>query len=181
MTVAQWMAGMVAVAWALAACSSTDSDSSGAAGTGAQAGSGAAAGAGGSAAGAAGAADSRAQAATYARDDLPCTQDSDCCVVFDSCLAQGYLVAASDKTVVSGLLAAADRSACVNCIPPPIEAWCNAGICKAVKITCTNSFPSDAMQSHCGKVSSLPSDCTTGQDAPGLQPPGLQPQTILGC
>jgi hypothetical protein len=163
MRTGQWIAGIGALAWTLAACASSDSGSGGAAGSAGSAG------------------DKRTQAATYARDDLSCIQDADCCVVFDSCRAQGYLVAAADKTVVSGLLGSAEDSSCLKCIPPMIQAWCDAGVCRAAKITCTGSLPSEAMQTHCGKMPSLPTDCTTPQDAPGLQPPGLQPQTILGC
>lgn len=138
-------------------------------------------GAAGGAAGAAGSGDARDRAKTYARDIISCGQDSECCVVFDMCRNEGYLVAAADQQTVKDLLAKADQSLCTNCIPPPVQAWCNMGTCKAVKTTCTSgTLVNDAMHDHCGKVA-LPAGCSAPQSHGGLPFPGLQPETILGC
>ena len=192
-------AGLV---WALAACTSETSPlgsgdepdgaaagAAGSAGTTASAGtggvggvdSGSTGGSAGSAAGAAGTADTRVEARTYARDDLSCTQDSDCCVVFDYCVSQGYLVAAIDQAHVAELLKDAPQDKCNLCIPPPIQASCDSGICKAVKISCTGSdMLGDATKNHCGKVT-LPAGCTVPQFDLGLDFPGLGLETIIGC
>lgn len=187
MTTSTRLIGMMALVL-LAACGSDDEGSTpgsaGSAGSSGSAGAAGTSGASGAAgtSGAAGAAgDARAQAALFAREDLACTQDADCCVVFDMCVNEGYLVAAKDKDAVKGLLDSAPDDMCTNCIPPAIQVSCGAsGFCVAGKIECTSStFLQEGMADHCGKLT-LPSDCSVKTQTVDWDP-GLQTQTILGC
>jgi len=131
--------------------------------------------------GSAGTGNPRTQAAAFAREDIKCTQDSDCCVVFDGCTAEGYVVGATDQSAVRTLLTSAPADMCVNCIPPAVQVSCGPnGTCIGQKIQCTDGLLEDAIKDHCGKVT-LETGCTVKtQD---LQPwdPGLQVETILGC
>lgn len=173
MRTATRLIGVMALAL-LAACSSDDDGST--PGTGGSAGASDSAGTAGSAGG-----DARAQAALFAREDLACTQDSDCCVVFDMCVNEGYLVAAKDKDAVKALLDSAPDDMCTNCIPPAIQVSCGtSGFCVAGKVSCTSSsFFQEGMADHCGKLT-LPADCSVKTQTVDWNP-GMQTQKILGC
>ena len=171
------------------ACSSSDSEPTPATGgsggsTGGSGGSatGGAAGSstGGSATGGA-AGNARTQAAALARDDIPCVQDADCCVVFDMCQNTGYVVASGDNTATSTLLSGAPQDGCTNCIPPAIQVSCGAnGFCTGVKVECVGSMFQEGMQDHCGALT-LPAECAV---VPPKAPPisgGYIPHVILGC
>jgi len=121
--------------------------------------------------------DPRSQATTLARDDLPCTTDADCCVVFDTCMNDGYVVASKDKNNVTSLLASADKSRCTACIPPPTQVSCGpSGFCVGVKIECTSGFFSEGSKDHCGKLT-LPTGCTEKKSGTV----GPVTKTVLHC
>ncbi len=180
---------------ALVSCGSDDSSSTGG-GTGGAAATGGAAGTGGATAtggaagmagasgtgGAAGSAsDPRALAASLATDTIHCTQDSDCCVVFDMCRNEGYVVSSTDKAQVAGLLGSAPKDMCTGCIPPAIQVSCGAsGFCTGVKVDCASSLFNDGMTDHCGSLN-LPAGCSVVTQSGPLDPPGLTPKVILGC
>lgn len=123
--------------------------------------------------------DPRAEAAAFARNDIPCTTDADCCVVFDLCLNDGYVVAAKDKDKVASLVASADKSRCTACIPPSTEVSCApTGFCTGAKVECTGSFFSDGAKNHCGKLT-LPTGCTVKPASTSA--PGPDTKTITHC
>jgi len=134
---------------AFAACSKSSESTSG--GTG---------GAGGQSA-----AQFRSEAAALARDDIPCQTDADCCVVFDNCWDDGYVVGASDKDHAADLLAQAAAAeeaeqGCLACIPPAIQVRCSAN-----KVCIAEAFSScdweAGMQDHCGELT-VPNGCGGG-------------------
>ncbi len=151
----------------LVACSGTDvpvgdagggasgNTSGGAAGMPAAAGSGAVAGSATSGAGGA-PQDPRSQALSYASKDIPCSVDSDCCVVVDMCLDTGYLVGQNDRDTVRGLLDGASMDRCLACIPPPVQVTCEAGKCLANLVTddstASNEVRGQLRSDHCGSL-----------------------------
>src|SRR4051794_5357420 len=73
--------------------------------------------------------DPRIKAGTYARDNIPCTVDTDCCVVLDQCYEQALVVSAGDKDAVRSLLNGADMGRCSLCVLPLVQASCTQGKC----------------------------------------------------
>jgi hypothetical protein len=125
--------------------------------------------------------DQRAEALSYAREDIACTKDSDCCVVFDMCLNRGYVVGAADQATVANLIATADQTTCNRCMPPPVEISCGAsGFCVGTKLGCGHG--STASANHCGKVTTVDGGCPTAAPL-SIEPtaPGKKPQTVIGC
>jgi hypothetical protein len=124
--------------------------------------------------------EARQLASALARDDLSCTTDADCCVVFDLCINDGYIVSAKDKDKVAALLATADPSDCNFCEPPPTQVSCAAtGFCTGVKVDCTgSSLFKDGMKNHCGTLA-LPAGCAAKTASIGA--PGLGPKKVLHC
>ena len=94
---------------------------------------------------------SREEAASYASTEIPCSADSDCCVVVDRCMATGYLVAAPDRDTVRQLLDGASMDPCVGCISPSVEVQCEQSRCVA-KIIESSSAPDESRQDHCGSL-----------------------------
>jgi hypothetical protein len=97
----------------------------------------------------------REQAATYARSDIACTVDSDCCVVVDNCLDTGYLVAATDRDQVRALLDGASMDRCLACIPPSVQIACEASRCVAKIVSNDDPKtppPDELRQDHCGSL-----------------------------
>jgi hypothetical protein len=124
--------------------------------------------------------DPRTEATALARDDLPCTSDADCCVVFDGCLNDAYVVSAKDKDKVASLLASADKSRCTGCIAPSTQVSCGpSGYCVGAKIECTGSLFSAGEVNHCGKLA-LPAGCAP-KAAAGGPAPAPATKTILHC
>ena len=140
-----------------------------------------------------------AEARGYAGDQIACQQDTDCCVVFDHCLASGYIVSATDQSTVRSLLdqAAASLSVeCAGCMTPAVQVVCGQdGFCTGEPIYCTQTDPFDlhATSDHCGSLT-LPPDCdgvgaggTGGAGGAGgagggqfHAPPGSSPK-IIDC
>jgi hypothetical protein len=130
------------------------------------------------------AADTRAQALAYATDNLPCTSEADCCVVFDGCKGKGLIVAAKDQTKVAELLAASPKDMCVGCVPPYVQIKCVSNACSAVSISSgSGANVADGapfIKDHCGTIP-LPTGWTEPQSIPGGYDPGLNPAKVLGC
>jgi hypothetical protein len=128
--------------------------------------------------------DARTQALSYARDDLPCTTEADCCVVFDGCRATGLIVAAADKDKVSSLLASASNDSCLLCIAPAVQVKCEAGKCTGVEVEPGSGADMDAGESfrknHCGTMS-LPAGWSEKTQSVPSSPPGWSPSKVIGC
>jgi hypothetical protein len=121
------------------------------------------------------------QAYAYAKGDLSCTADTDCCVVIDGCLNEGLVVTAAEQAKVASLLAEFDQNAmthpsagneCNGCIVPPVQVACVHGQCVG---TMVDMFSPDGgvpdltpfYKNHCGSLPNAPETKMTG--------------TILGC
>ena len=110
--------------------------------------------------------DPRSLAQGYARDDLTCTKDDECCIVFDGCLTEGLVVAAKDRTAVADLLARASKDTCTSCLNPALQARCQAGYCTGKYLqegssdagTCDFSSLQTFMTDHCGLLT-VPAGC----------------------
>ena len=124
-------------------------------------------------------ADPRQQVASLARDDIACTSDADCCVVFDTCMNDGYVVSARDEVEAASLLASADQSRCTACIPPATQVSCGpTGFCMGAKIECSGTLFQGGMKNHCGALA-IPAECAL-QPA-FLRTPAPAAKTILHC
>ena len=124
--------------------------------------------------------DARSRVLQYARDDLACTTDADCCVVFDQCRNQGYLVSAADQQKAADLIASADDSSCTACITPPVDVRCGeAGYCVAERINCVSDPVASA--DHCGAVAASNGDCSVAAQALGSISAPRQTETVIGC
>jgi hypothetical protein len=119
----------------------------------------------------------RAAARTYARDDIACTKDSDCCAVHDPCLVQWYIVGVADKDTVASILGEADWLAgCSPCSTPDVEVSCGpAGFCVGQEL-CEGYY---ALGNHCGRVN-VAGVCTLAPQNLSA-PPGRHLELMLGC
>jgi hypothetical protein len=127
--------------------------------------------------------DARAQALAYATDNLPCTSEADCCVVFDGCRATSLIVAAVDKDKVASLLATASKDMCVGCIAPAVQVKCVSGKCSGVELIAGSGAGlvagEPARVDHCGAVV-VPTGWSEKQSVFD-PPPGLSPAKTIGC
>ena len=109
-----------------------------------------------------GAGNTRDQARSYALDNLSCSGDADCCVVFDGCMTEGLIVQAKDKDKVADLLAQAPKDMCTACMNPPLQARCEKSVCTGKIIqegaTCDWSGLQPFVTDHCGSVT-VPTGC----------------------
>jgi len=98
------------------------------------------------------------------KENIPCTENSDCCVVINGCLAEGQIVHASDyaKAQVAWPYCPYE---CLECLPPNIDVACVDGICVGEEAEWTGEMVSGT--SHCG-VDEEPLTIT-------------QPATAFGC
>jgi hypothetical protein len=78
-------------------------------------------------------------------DNIPCTTDSDCCVVTDSCRSAAYVVHAGDQVKMPS-------TACNLCIVPAVQVWCKAGVCQSGELHNLSSDTAPFMQDHCGSL-----------------------------
>jgi hypothetical protein len=88
-------------------------------------------------------------AADYARDDIACASDADCCVVIDGCHAVGLVVSASDQRMVRQLLDTepVEETECLRCI----QVSCENAVCVGTSIEGTDFLDTLAVD-HCGTV-----------------------------
>jgi hypothetical protein len=122
--------------------------------------------------------DPRVTARSYAREDIPCTNDSDCCTVVDSCLSQTYVVGVADQDAVTRLVAEANRlgtAGCNFCIAPSVAVSCApTGFCVGAIDACGSPV------AHCGNGGRQDGGACTAQPLNVSRPP-THGQTILGC
>lgn len=125
-------------------------------------------------------ASSREQARSYARGNVPCVTDSDCCVVIDRCINQALVVRSTDKDKVAALVSQPDPAGCTGCLLPAVQVACVSGQCVG---TLVNEFSSDAgvdaavymslTTDHCGSIA--------GVSAKNVPLSDLRAEAILGC
>ena len=118
----------------------------------------------------------RAEALAYARDDIPCKTDTDCCTVTDMCLNQVYVVSAANQATVQQLITEADRTTVCNmCIYPNVAVGCGpAGVCVGRVDNCAVSGAN-----FCG--STMRAGCTSQPASVKPKSPGEHVQVVLGC
>jgi hypothetical protein len=128
------------------------------------------------------------QALSYAREDIACTQDSDCCVVFDMCKDQGLIVGAKDQSTVTQLIAewnqvqaSTGSTECYACIAPAIDVSCSAsGFCVGAKLGC--AWDAKASANHCGRITTSDGGCPTAKpQSTEPKAPSKHPETVIGC
>lgn len=126
--------------------------------------------------------EARAQARLLARDDIACTTDADCCVVFDTCRNEGYVVSAGDREKAASFLGAAVKDTCNRCITPSIQVYCGPqGVCTGAVVECAGIPWDEGAADHCGKLAA-PAGCAEKKPAAATPSgPGLQPEMIIGC
>jgi len=120
--------------------------------------------------------DPREEASKYAIDPIPCSQDSDCCVVNDGCQSTAYVVASKDSTTVASLISSADTTMCNLCITPMLQVSCGSThTCLAARFDAFDPTCSAALQpgfrygNHCGKLD-LPEACLPSTTADAGSP-----------
>ena len=100
---------------------------------------------------------------------IPCTTDTDCCVVRDKCRAAAYVVHAGDTVQMP-----MPESGCVKCLGPAVQVWCKNG-------TCLSGIPTfddpPLLLDHCGSVPVPDGGDPTviGEDG------GIQTMAAYGC
>jgi hypothetical protein len=102
-----------------------------------------------------------------------CRDDSDCCIVIDTCREVAYLY--SKAPGATGQPSISGGTMCVPCIPPAVQVRCDLGQCVGEKVSADYFGP--IRQDHCGPV--------TMPDAGAILPyqtgyAGAQ-QTSWGC
>jgi hypothetical protein len=110
--------------------------------------------------------DPRNLAATFARDNIPCAVDSDCCLVTDACKNTALVVSALDKNIVTNLIHSADMTLCTGCIGAFVEVSCKMGTCSGTSVDFTSPdaghLDERLGQDHCGSISPPPAPKHTG-------------------
>lgn len=78
-------------------------------------------------------------------DNIPCTTDTDCCVVTDTCRSAAYVVHAGDTVQMP-------QTTCNLCLVPPVQVWCKNGVCQSGELVNASSGFEPFMQDHCGTL-----------------------------
>lgn len=159
-----WLGSWVVLAMAAlgAACSSSSASPGGGGGS---AGSDAAVGGSGGGSGTAGSAGSGGTAGNCQGDatkwmaitqgPFPCTKNSDCCVVVNSCVNQAQVMLKTDYDKGGAdLWPYCTDQDCTNCIPPAVDVVCDNGQCGLEELSPLDASP-DKSNDHCG-VDSMP-------------------------
>jgi hypothetical protein len=77
-----------------------------------------------------------------------CKSDGDCCLIFDQCYVDLYLVAKADVETAQACFQTRDKFWCTSCCPPVVDTWCQDGQCVAAAVSKSCGAP------HCGRLSS---------------------------
>jgi hypothetical protein len=104
-----------------------------------------------------------------------CTADADCCVVYELCQAQAYVVLATDYERAQTWAAEAPQESCVRCIPPSVEVRCVDGGCAGFELPYDDPSYEVSRTDHCG-IPAL--EQSAGADAAGA---GAGGDRVLGC
>ena len=108
--------------------------------------------------------------------NLPCRNDSDCCIVIDDCMATAYLYTkAPGGGGMPTFPPSGPGGTCLACIPPAVQVRCDLGQCVGEKLPEVYSGP--LVDNHCGPVV-LPDG---GAASPYKVAYAGAPQTSWGC
>lgn len=77
-------------------------------------------------------------------ENIPCTTDTDCCVVTDACRSAAYVVHAGDTVQMP-------KTTCNACIVPAVQVWCKNGTCQSGSLSFADGLQA-FMQDHCGTL-----------------------------
>ncbi len=106
-------------------------------------------------------------------DNIPCTTDTDCCVVTDGCRSSAYVVHAGDSVQMP------NPGACNACIIPAVQVWCKNGTCQSGEIKNADlSALGPFMMDHCG---TLPIPADAGDASLYGPDGGLTTMAAYGC
>ncbi|RYE85419.1 MAG: hypothetical protein EOO75_17005 [Myxococcales bacterium] len=113
----------------------------------------------------------RYAAEAYARDDIPCLSDGDCCVVVDPCVSNALVVGVNDRGEVEQLLAEANDGTCTRCVAPAVQVRCEASTCVGQSVSLADAGGDatygELSKTHCGAVA--------------LPPPSGAQMKVFGC
>jgi hypothetical protein len=125
------------------------------------------------------------EALSYARHDIACEKDSDCCAVFSQCSATALIVSAADKARVEQLIPeVGDMGSCVACIPPAVQVRCESQRCVGSKLVTTTGGLADVqpfMGTHCGAMTVPVGWKTSGLTSSGFALPFSSLPYTIGC
>jgi hypothetical protein len=79
-----------------------------------------------------------------------CRDDSDCCIVVDSCMVKAYLYSkAPGASPAPAIPAVSNPGSCLRCVAPAVQVRCDNGYCVGQKLS---GYSGTLTQSHCGPV-----------------------------
>jgi hypothetical protein len=109
--------------------------------------------------------------------DYRCRDDSDCCIVIETCMEVAYLYSnAPGATGKPTFPPPPDPGKCLRCVPAAVQVRCDQGQCVGEKLTEGVDYNSALLKNHCGPIG-LP-DAGTLMYTPAFA--GAQP-TSWGC
>jgi len=101
------------------------------------------------------------------KESISCTKNSDCCVVFNPCTADGQVVGVSDFPTAADVWPWCDDE-CVFCAFPFIEVECVNQQCVGYEVEIGTDPPDELATPHCGE-----DDVVVGLPGPAMTFPCL--------
>jgi len=101
------------------------------------------------------------------KDNIACVNNSDCCVVFNSCTAAAQVVGVDDYPAAGDVWPWCDDE-CLLCMYPPIEVECVDQRCVGYEVPDDGGANMDLRQPHCGE-----DDVVVGLPGPAMTFPCL--------
>ena len=95
------------------------------------------------------------------KTDIPCVDNSDCCVVFNSCLGEGQVVSADDFATAGDVWPYCDGE-CTLCLVPVVEVECQQGECVGFELPPDEDAGVFVGEDHCGVDDPVGPITTTG-------------------
>ena len=77
-------------------------------------------------------------------ENIPCTTDSDCCVVTDTCRSAAYVVHVGDDVQ-------RPQTTCNLCTVPPVQVWCKNNVCQSGTLALSQGMEAFT-KDHCGTL-----------------------------
>jgi len=77
-----------------------------------------------------------------------CTQNSDCCVIVNTCTNEAQIVSATNQAAAKAAWPYCENQ-CTSCIPPAIQVGCLGGVCVGQAVPLPDAS-SDLLMDHCG-------------------------------